>query len=459
MRLAALILFCAFRPIFVWRKMATVSSRQQFFLNAVCARVDDAKCRGTRKASPKFGSLLFAINPVRRHLSASSSIMPCRRSNGVRMEAESAVTRSDFIKSAFLSLPLAVRLAIPFAAAFRIGAALSVIGQPRMPKLEGPYKAVGARFVEIPGGCRAKVFYPAESTEGFQDAPYCTDGRNTSDGMSGLVGFRQLGLSFLLAHLATAQSGCSLDAPPVGEKFPLLVYSHGFGGNMDMATYLMRQIASFGIVVAALEHRDGTASRTVLANGLEQPFAPGLLSGSQQLQRRASELLAATKPGVLGKDLDIDDSRVFLGGHSYGGPSALLAASQAQSPPNSVKLAGLLLHDPALGMSRLDSFANRGSGCRLLSFTSDEYDRAGVRCGTTFHVKGGFHGNFVDAPLWAPLWVMRPLSTVIPAAGPAEPAELHAMFARTAAKFMDTGAVDMESLGQSESSLEPRQIT
>ena len=35
-------------------------------------------------------------------------------------------------------------------------------------------------------------------------APYCTDGWQTSDGMAALVGFWQLGLSFLLGHFADA---------------------------------------------------------------------------------------------------------------------------------------------------------------------------------------------------------------------------------------------------------------
>ena len=70
--------------------------------------------------------------------------------------------------------------------------------------------------------------------------------------MAGLVGFRQLGLSFLLAHLAEAESGTWLDAPPAqlrpGEKLPVLIYSHGFGGNMDMASYMFRTFAAHGIV-------------------------------------------------------------------------------------------------------------------------------------------------------------------------------------------------------------------
>ena len=192
---------------------------------------------------------------------------------------EDLTTRSEVLRQ--LALPLAG------AAAFRTGAAIAVIGQPRMPPLTGTHGTVGVRVLKIPfssgkrnGSCRAKVFYPALEGKENTDAAYCTDGRETSDGMAGLVGFRQLGLSFLLAHLADAKSGTALDAPPVQDaRFPLLVYSHGYGGNMDMGTYLMRQIAAHGAVVVALEHTDGTASSTRLADGALLKFSPRLLSG------------------------------------------------------------------------------------------------------------------------------------------------------------------------------------
>ena len=353
------------------------------------------------------------------------------------------------------------------AGSFRAGAAIAQIDQPRIPPLAGEFEQVGVRYVRC-GGARVKVFYPASATSA-EAAPYCTDGRTTSDGMAGLVAFRQLGLSFLLGHLADARSGCWLDAPPAGENLPLLVYSHGFGGNMDMASYLFRTFAAHGIVVAAVEHTDGTASYTQLADESPFPFAPLKLKRKQQLERRAEELLATAQPGALD---GLPTGDVFLGGHSFGGPAALLAAASASTstkPP--VHVRGLLLHDPALGMGALarhslarmhahalscrradactalalrpragaDVWAvRRGArGLPTLSYVSDEYDRFGVRCGdATLHTVGGFHGNFVDAPLWAPNWVMAPLSFVIPASGPCDAVAMHEMLARTAAIFM-----------------------
>jgi len=294
---------------------------------------------------------------------------------------------------------------------FRAGAAYAVIDQPRLPPIKGTalHEAVGVRYARC-AGARVKIFYPARiSSESQPPAPYCTDGRRTSDGMAGLVGFRQLGLSFLLEHLASAASGCQLDAPaaviPAEDRLPVLVYSHGFGGNFDMATYMFRAFAAQGIVVAAVEHTDGTASFTECADGEPQPFAPLMLSRKEQLNKRAAELLAAAKPDALGlPDGLVADGAVCLGGHSFGGPSALLAAAAAPDG-----LCAVLLHDPALGMGE-DLWAIRRAASRqdvpTLSYVSDEYDRYGVRCGeATLHTLGGFHGNFVDAPLWAPGWV------------------------------------------------------
>ena len=112
----------------------------------------------------------------------------------------------------------------------------------------------------------------------------------------------------------------------------------------------------------------------------------------------------------------------------------------------------MLLHDPALGMGADVWAVRRGSrGIPTLSYVSDEYDRFGVRCGdATLHTVGGFHGNFVDAPLWAPNWVMAPLSFLIPASGPCNAMDMHDALARTASLFMSTasegGGVPTEAL-------------
>ena len=347
-----------------------------------------------------------------------------------------------------------------FALAFRGGAALAVIDQPQKPmEPSGPFKSIGVRIRRFDGGFRGKIFYPAESSsESRLEAPYCTDGRETSDGMAGLVGFRQAGLSFLLAHLASAGSGSFYECQPdTSQAFPMLVYSHGYGGNMDMASYFLREIASHGVIVVAVEHTEGTASSTILKDGSLLPFSPRLYSSDEQLRIRAKELVIALKLNAVALEgLNIDSDRVFVGGHSYGGPSSIRAASlraamekgKGEKAKSLAKIRGLVLHDPALSMGTLGQ--DNVVLVPTVSWTSDEYDRAGIRCGHTLHAKGCFHGNFVDAALWAPWWVMRPLSTFIPAAGPCDPIRMHHLLADSASAFMKdptvSGIADMKGL-------------
>ena len=352
------------------------------------------------------------------------------------------------------SIPDTVLYPSSVAAAFRIGAALSVINQPKIPPLDVD---VGSRVLRLPSGARLRLFYPAKLEDSSSSssqimAPYLTNGRISSNAMAARVGFEQVGLSFLLAHLADASSGCVQDAPIAIDanncNLPLLVYSHGYGGNMDMATYLYREMAGKGMIVAALEHTDGTASSTTLKDGRELRFNEYLFTERRQLIRRSTELLEAVEflPQELESKYGVVVDTIMLGGHSYGCPSAIMAANGASKSTN---IQGLILHDPALGMG-YGMLPPNGAISRIptITYVSDEYNRANVRYGSsTIHVKGCYHGNFVDAPLWAPSIIMKTLSKVgIPAAGPSDPTLIHKELARSSIAFMkckDPTSVDV----------------
>ncbi|KAK1737319.1 hypothetical protein QTG54_012186 [Skeletonema marinoi] len=367
-----------------------------------------------------------------------------RRSSTMHMLPPTLLSGIDDATT-LLTRSQAITYPLGFLAAFRTGAAISVINQPQMPKLVNA--AIGSTVLRLPTyGTRVRLFYPTTS-EAFNDsnavmAPYCTDGLQTSNGMARLVKFDALGLSFLLAHLANASSGCVADGPIDkntldGEDLPLLVYSHGYGGNMDMATYFFRTMASKGIIVAAVEHTDGTASSTILPDGSERKFNEYLMTGRQQLTRRASELLEAVEflPKELERIYSTKVGTTMVGGHSYGAPSAIMAANGAAEDS---RIAGLILHDPALGMG-YGMLPPNGAKSKIpsVTYTSDEYNKAKVRYGDlTLHVRGAYHGNFVDAPLWAPSVVMRTLSLLIPAAGPSNPVEVHEELAESASEFI-----------------------
>lgn len=355
-------------------------------------------------------------------------------------------SRRAILEETALGLARTVGTLVAAGVAFYTGAKIAVIGQPQRPPLPGPVTTVGSRIDQI-GGLRCRTFYPAVAEAQSRDAPYLTEGTKTSDAMARLVFFP----GFLLEHLGTAQSGCSFEGTPLlpvsgSPQYPVLVYSHGQGGNMDMGTYFLREIASYGAVVVSVEHQDGSASTADTTNPRRFSLGQGQLGVNSRAQElvRVSEALRSSN---LLDQLGGDKRRLFVGGHSYGGPTAILAAAGRPD-----LFGGLVLHDPALGSSMPtppqpvysvvgDQYAfipglakevKKVSGGAMTTSAEDGLVWAGA-----WHYVGISHGNFVDAPLWAPLIIMRALGLLlIPAAGPEDPAEAHRRLAESASVFM-----------------------
>ena len=62
-------------------------------------------------------------------------------------------------------------------------------------------------------------------------------------------------------------------APATGERFPIVVVSHGYPGSRTLLSYLTENLASKGYVVAAIDHTDSIF-------GDVKPFASTLLNRS-----------------------------------------------------------------------------------------------------------------------------------------------------------------------------------
>lgn len=349
---------------------------------------------------------------------------------------------------------------------------LATRGYPR--PLAAPEHAVAGADVRLPCGdssFRARVLWPCDSSATAPALPYMgtgADGDAQASSLAGLVGLPSL----LTAHLANGDCGVLQGAPPLPGQWPVLCYSHGFGGNMQMGTLVLREIASHGVIVVAVEHTDGSASRTLRADGSVLKFGDRLAGGrTAGLGRRVQELTAAAE-AVLASAPELPPGiaaacrlgRLFLGGHSYGAPTALLALRAAPSD----RYAGALLHDPALVVLPEDQLTP-ALPCPILALLSDEYSAsdylrppaltvaaAAPATSGTYHLRGSAHGNYVDAPFWAARLVMRTLARLgIPASGAGEQLAVLRAIGTTAAAFLSGADCGAPSFAAGELLLEP----
>jgi len=231
-----------------------------------------------------------------------------------------------------------------------LGVALPVVFPiPRLAVPDGPYP-VGTITLDLVDDSREEIFapepghprrllvqiwYPAEPAPGAELAPWMDGAEQVAPAISAWIGMPP----FFLDHLVYARSNSYKEAPLAqgGERFPLVHFSHGWGGFRAQSTFLMEKLASYGYVVVSTEH-PYIAVTTVFPDGTVIAYNPNAmpLNGSQEEYDAAANRLIRQWAADIAFVLDtlaaldqtdptgrftgrLDVERVGVAGHSTGG--------------------------------------------------------------------------------------------------------------------------------------------
>ena len=249
---------------------------------------------------------------------------------------------------------------------------------PSFPAYTGPYK-VGSSEVEIPiseipseslvpeakiTSIKFRVFYPTKSdATSKKSVSWLPDPHK--DAMAALIGFTGSGprvqklLNLFPNILSYVDIPAVRDAPLLSRSspYPVVIFSHGLGGNANAYSSICGNLASCGIVAFAPEHRDGSCpvafAKTKRSNSIStaykvpyqryahRPDPEVLEARNKQLRIRLWELellystiaalnvgkkfdtFSTSIPPTFTSKLDLTPGSVTWAGHSFGGATTV----------------------------------------------------------------------------------------------------------------------------------------
>lgn len=326
----------------------------------------------------------------------------------------------------------------------------AVLPVPELPPPSGP-EAIGTFTVDLidrsrdelwgpppAGGPRefvAQVWYPATGTGDGERPPWSQDWDVVAPGIS-----RQLGLpSWFLDHTRYSLSHTEIDAQLAGGSFPVLIYSHTWGGVRTNTLNQIEHLVSNGYIVIAPDHTYGSVA-TVFEDGDVAEFDPAGLPDPTTVSEAEYEeattdivatfaadlgtILTELEAGADGAFAGIADStdlnRIGIYGHGAGGGaaikvclemeqcSAVLAMDPWVEPLTQRDLQQEMVR-PALYMRSEDWVGSANDA--LLSGIAARGEAVTYTVGIT----GAWHNDFLLMPLLSPFAPQFGLRGPIPA--------------------------------------------
>ncbi len=312
------------------------------------------------------------------------------------------------------------------------------------------------QYAPTPGGPRrmmVQVWYPADPRPGDERAPWLEHLDAAGAALAEQNGFPPA----LAAYLRLARTNSYLDAPLAAgsERFPVLVFSHGWSGFRTQNTYQMEMLASHGYVVFAPDHTYGAAI-SIFPDGEAALNNPNAIPSSDlpdEEYNRVAQQLGQTWTGDLRFVIDqierldageiaspfagrLNVSEMGVLGHSTGGGAAVAVcwqdarckaslAMDAWLVPYSRQMVAEGLNVPLLLMHSQYWHARNNQplvDALVENTQTDLYQET---------LAGTVHYDFTDVPGFTPL------AKLVGMAGSTPPREVEAMVNESTLAFFD----------------------
>ncbi|XP_055468222.1 platelet-activating factor acetylhydrolase [Psammomys obesus] len=236
-------------------------------------------------------------------------------------------------------------------------------GHSKIPKGNGSYPVgcTDLMFGYANESIFLRLYYPAEDQYRFDTVwiPY----KEYFWGLSKFLGTSSFVGDILGFFYGSVKIPASWNSPlRTGEKYPLIVFSHGLGAFRTVYSAIGMDLASYGFIVAAVEHRDASASATYYFDDQAAAKAENRAwiylkrikpeeserGRKEQVRQRAKECSQALsaildiehgtpKENILGSGFDmkqlkgaINRNKVAVIGHSFGGATVIQSLSEDQ---------------------------------------------------------------------------------------------------------------------------------
>lgn len=254
-----------------------------------------------------------------------------------------------------------------------------------------------------------QVWYPADSISGLNRAPYIYAPSQFGTGIAQSFGFPAL----VVSHYPLIQTHSYENAPVSQDEsdYPVLLFSHGYGGLVMQDTVLMEELASHGYIVFSICHPYESAvasfpDGSVIYEGVPESIA----NISNSLQVWADDTLFLIDqleisdnddiPSLLWGHLDLDLIGAF--GHSFGGTTAEEVC--VVDPRIDV---GISFDSPHYGNSLIMNMTKPfmllfGPDYGNPEMNDTVFQRSQSTCYGLF-VNGTRHYNFADVNIWSPV--------------------------------------------------------